>query len=453
MGPSANRTFVRLPRLILFASALAAFASLLPPQPVLLAQQQSQQPAQSQSSKPAQQPQPAAPTQAQPTQPGQPTQPAQPQSQAPAAPTAKIASESKIVTVPATVHDKKGQLVSTLTKDDFSLDEDGRSQAITYFAREKDLPLTVGLLVDTSMSQRSVLTEERNASSTFIDQGLREDKKDQAFLIHFDKEVELLQDLTTSRQKLQSAMKLLEIADYQRTSDSDPDSSDPDSGGRGGSQSGYHHGGTHLYDAVYLACNELMLKQQGRKAIIVLTDGVDRGSKESLSLAIEAAQRANTVVYSIYFKGQEPNDYAQQRHHGGWSMGGPGGPGGGGGYPPRRYPQQEQRPDGKKILERLSKETGGRMYEVSKKHAVDDIYSEIEQEFRSQYILGFVPDAADKNDVGGEYHHIHLNTKDKNLTVQARDGYYAQPPSSTSPAAAPVPPPATSTRGAAANSD
>ncbi|MFY9528914.1 MAG: VWA domain-containing protein [Candidatus Acidiferrales bacterium] len=310
----------------------------------------------------------------------------------------KISVETKLVTVFATVREKHGQIVSNLTKDDFALEEDGRPQTITYFARENDLPLTVGLLVDTSLSQRRVLDQERSASYTFLDHTLREDK-DRAFVIHFDREVELLQDLTSSHQKLEAALHLLETPQPEQVSEGGP-----------------HHrgGGTLLYDAVLLASDELMKKQQGRKALIVLSDGVDRGSKETLEEAISAAQRANTVAYSILFKDEQA--YEQR---GGFGGGGRGGHRGG----PQRFPQQE-RPDGKKILERISKETGGRLFEVSKKQPVDQIYSQIEQELRDQYILGYAPD---KTQSGAGYHKIHLVTKQKELSVQARDGYYAEP--------------------------
>jgi VWFA-related protein len=323
----------------------------------------------------------------------------------------KISVETNMVTVFAAVHDKHGKSVSTLTKDDFALDEDGRPQTISYFARENALPLTVGLLVDTSLSQRRLLDSERTASSSFVDHVLREDKKDQAFLIHFDHEVELLQDVTSSRNKLETALGLLQTPELEDTS-------------QGG---GHHHGGgTLLYDAVYLASEDLMKKQQGRKALVILSDGDDRGSKVGLLSAIESAQRANTVVYSILFKDDHPD-----RPRGGYDggPGGWGGHGGGHGGGGHRYPQQEeQRPDGKKILARISKETGGRLFEVSKKQAVDQIYDEIQQELRDQYILGYVPDKS-ANSAG--YRKIHLTTKQKDLSVQARDGYYATRPVST----------------------
>jgi VWFA-related protein len=331
-------------------------------------------------------------------------QPEQKAEQTPQLPS-KIAVEANMVTVFASVRDKKGQIVPNLTEGDFSVDEDGRAQTISYFARENDLPLTVGLLVDTSLSQRRVLDQERHASASFVDHTLREDKKDQAFLIHFDFEVELLQDFTSSRKKLESALNLLQEPEMQRASDD---------GSNGG---GHHHGGgTLLYDAVYLASNDMMKKMQGRKALIILSDGDDRGSKETLGSAIESAQRANTVVYSILFKDDE--GFGPRGGYGGGGWGGHGGGGGG-----HHYPQQEQRPDGKKILERISKETGGRMFEVSKKLTVDQIYDQLAQELRAQYILGYVPD---KSSNSADYRKIHLVTKQKDLVVQARDGYYAE---------------------------
>ena len=348
------------------------------------------------------------------------------------APVTTLSVQVNVVNVLATVRDKHGKIVPNLTQSDFVLSEDGRPQTIRYFAKETDVPLTLGLLVDTSLSQRTVLDQERSASHSFLDQMVREDK-DKAFVIHFDREVELLQDLTGSREKLEAALDALQTPELKRASTSggsEPNDSDPGSS-RG---SGRHFGGgTLLYDAVYLASDDLMKKQQGRKALIVLSDGVDRGSKETLETAIETAQKADTVVYSILFKGDEMD---QGNHSGfgyprmgGGGMGGPmggggmGGPmggggrhGGGGGH------QQEPRPDGKKVLDRISKETGGRLFEVSKKEPIDQIYSQIEEELRNQYNLGYTPDRKAADAPG--YRKIQLTTTQKDLTVQARQGYY-----------------------------
>ncbi|MFI5175877.1 MAG: VWA domain-containing protein [Terriglobia bacterium] len=329
-----------------------------------------------------------------------------------------ISIDVKGVTLLATVRDKHGQIVRNLTQDDFLLEQDGHPQTIRYFTQETNLPLTLGLLVDTSMSQRRVLDQERRASQSFLDQMLHSDK-DMAFVIHFDREVELLQDLTPSRQKLEAALGLLEVPQPRQESGSRSPGSTPGQR-RGGMRGGV---GTLLYDAVLLASNELMLKQQGRKALIILSDGVDMGSKTSLERAIESAQRADTLVYSILFRDDEA--YGRGGGFGlpgsGGGLGRVGGPGRGSGRG-RRSPQ-ESRPDGKKILERISQETGARLFEVSKKEPIDQIYTRIQEELRSQYSLGYTPDKADS---GPGYHKVHLTTKQKDLVVQTRDGYYAE---------------------------
>jgi VWFA-related protein len=323
-----------------------------------------------------------------------------------------ISVDVKMVSMLAAVRDKHGKLVNNLNKDDFVVEQDGHPQTITYFAQESNLPLTLGLLVDTSMSQRRVLDQERTASHAFLDHVLREDK-DKAFVIHFDHEVELLQDLTSSRQKLEASLDELGEPEFAQTGGSGSSGGGSSGGGRGGYGRG--GGGTLLYDAVYLASNELMKKQQGRKALIILSDGVDHGSKESLQNSIETAQRADTLVYSILFADKE--GYG----NGGGYGGGHGGGGGMGGGGHRRYPQ-ESRPDGKKILEQISRETGGRFFEVSKKMPIEQIYADLDEELRNQYGLGYVPDKAD---IAPGYHKIHVTVKQKDLVVQTREGYYA----------------------------
>jgi VWFA-related protein len=333
-----------------------------------------------------------------------------------------FSTQVKVVNVLATVHDKHGQILNNLTKDDFSLDEDGHPQTIRYFVRDTDLPLKLGLLVDTSRSVAKVLPDERKASESFLDQVVREGT-DAAFVVHFDHQVELLQDMTSSRQKLASATEQIEPSqhDADNTGGGTPGGSGGGypgggryPGGRGGSR-GHGGGGTLLYDAIFLASDELMQKQQGRKALILLTDGEDRGSKTSLDRAIESAQRADTLVYCIYFKGEEGGGFSPyDQGHGGWGRGGMG-RGGPGGYP------QESHEDGKKVLQRIAKETGARMFEISKKEPIDKIYAEIQEELRNQYNIGYTPD---RNGSNGGYHKIHLAAKQKDAIVQARDGYY-----------------------------
>lgn len=360
--------------------------------------------------------QPAAATDAKPAAPADAQQPS------------TLSVSVKVVNVPATVRDKHGKIISNLAKDDFVLEDDGRPQTIRYFAHDTDLPLTLGLLVDTSMSQRRVLEDERHASYSFLDQMLHQ-SKDLAFVIHFDHEVELLQDLTANREKLETALQALQISSNSSNQQNGnqsgnnggnsgggyPGSGYPGGRGRRGG-SGFGGGGTLLYDASYLASDELMKKQQGRKALIILSDGVDRGSKFGLETAIETAQKSDTVIYAILFKDDESNGRGFGGGMGGGGMGGGMGRHGGG----QRYPQ-ESRPDGKKILERMVKETGGRLFEVSKKDPIDKIYASIAEDLRNQYNLGYTPDPPGSE---GSFHKIILKTKQKDQTVQARDGYY-----------------------------
>src|SRR5580692_1859341 len=266
----------------------------------------------------AQQPTPPAQQPPQPVSTQQPTQP-QPELKRPQESQPKIAVEVKTVSVLATVRDKHGKIISNLTKDDFQLDEDGRPQIINYFAHESDLPLRLGLLVDTSLSQRRVLDQERSASYSFLDKLLRQDK-DLAFVIHFDREVELLQDFTPSRPQLQAALQKLSTPPFDGGSSGGGGGGGNGGGGGGSRGRGSHGAGTLLYDAIFLASDELMGKQQGRKALIILSDGVDHGSKETMAEAIATAQRSDTIIYSILFADEEENG-----RPGGFSMGGPGG--------------------------------------------------------------------------------------------------------------------------------
>src|ERR1035438_7007706 len=174
-------------------------------------------------------------------------------------------------------------------------------------------------------------------------------------------------------------------------------------GGRGG-------GGTDLYDAVYLGADEIMRKQHGRKAMIILSDGVDTGSKYPLTQAVESAQRSDTLVYSILFA--DPDAYG--------GVGMPGGFGGRrrGGMPGGGMGNTE---DGKKVLQRIASETGGRFFEVSKPMPIDKVYEAIQEDLRSQYSIGYTPEGGPNN---SEYRRIHLTTKQKVLVVQTREGYY-----------------------------
>ncbi|MBZ5609000.1 MAG: VWA domain-containing protein [Acidobacteriia bacterium] len=320
-----------------------------------------------------------------------------------------FSTDVKVVNVLATVRDKQGKIVRDLSQEDFLLDEDGRPQSIRYFARESNLPLTLGLLVDTSGSQRRVLGEERTASYRFLDQVLSD--KDQAFIIHFDSEVELLEDLTSSRKKLEDALAQIELPAQQRQQRQRPQLGGGYPGGgrrRGGYPGGGRRGagGTELYDAILLASDELMKKQSGRKALIVLTDGVDNGSKVGLNRAFEAGQQADTLVYGVRIADPDAyNGSGRSRR--------------GGAPPPYVY---GDRLDGKKTLQRLCDPTGGAYFDVSNKEPLDKIYGQIQEELRNQYSLGYTSDRAG---AGPGYRRIHLTTKRSGLLVRTRDGYYA----------------------------
>src|SRR5579862_3198015 len=186
-----------------------------------------------------------------------------------------------VVNVLATVRTRKNEIVRDLTKDDFLLSENARPQTIRYFSRESELPLTVGLMVDTSMSQQKVLESERSASFRFLDQVLRE-TKDKLFVMQFDMAVQLRQPLTSSRRDLEEILPYVDTPTRRELS----------------LQTG---GGTLLYDAIVQASNNVLKNQRNRKAMIVLSDGGENGSAASLTDAIDAAQRADTLIYSILF--------------------------------------------------------------------------------------------------------------------------------------------------------
>jgi len=280
---------------------------------------------------------------------------------------ATFTTDVKVVNILATVRAKSGQIVNDLTKDDFSLLENGRPETIKYFSRESDLPLTIGLMVDTSMSQARVLQSERSASFQFVDQVLRPGK-DKVFVTQFDMAVLTRQPLTSSRRDLEESLPYVDTPSKNELQ----------------AQRG---GGTLLFDAVVKASREIMSSQRNRKAMIILSDGGDNGSEETLASAIEAAQRSDTLIYSILFADS--------------SYGG----------------------EDKTAMMRLAKETGGSFFEVSKKLSINQIYGIIEEELRSQYNLGFVSDQPVRV---SEFRKLQLTANRKDLVVEARNRYWAQ---------------------------
>ena len=356
-------------------------------------------------------------------------------------PVTTLKVQANEVLLPVTVRDKHGAMVTNLTAADFTLTEDGRPQAIKSFTRESKLPFRMGLLVDTSHSVSSAMDSERKAATKFVDLMLPADPKaategDQAFLIHFDREVELLEDFTASRDKLEHELDQMGPTEQERHSSTEGPETTDSNGGRGQGRRG---GGTQLYDAIFLASDELMKTKDGRKALVIFSDGEDRGSKETLNDAIDAADRANLSIYTIYFKGQEerrenggfPGGGRQGGGGGGWPGGGGGGGwpgGGGGGYPGGgggRRGGDEGQPaiDGKKIMEKIATRTGGRYFEAKKKDNLEDIYNQIAEELRGQYLLSYTPDKPSDSD--DDFHKIALKTSKGDLTVSTREGYYS----------------------------
>jgi VWFA-related protein len=277
-----------------------------------------------------------------------------------------------VVTLLATVRDSDGRVARNLNREDFILEDDGVPQTITYFSRESDLPLTIGLLVDTSRSQKFVLEPERKASYTFLNQMLREDK-DVAFVSSFDTRVQVLQGFTSSRKELADALEKLKIP------------------GRSA---------TLLFEAIRANSENMMRQREGRKAFILLSDGGSFADKTSIGTAIEYAQRADTIIFSILLAG-----HSGFRRPGRAALGGP------------------VRRRGTKIMERLARETGGAFYEVSASQPIEKTYEEIEDVLRNQYSLGFTPQVAGKS---GQFHKIKLTARQPGLFVQTRDGYYAR---------------------------
>jgi VWFA-related protein len=272
----------------------------------------------------------------------------------------------KVVNLLATVQTKKGEIVRDLGRDDFLVAENGHPQKIQYFSKESDLPLTLGLLIDTSMSQERVMEAERGASFRFLDSVLRE-KLDQVFIMTFDVGTWLRLGLTGSRKELEDALAFVDTPTRRELQ--------------------AIGGGTALYDAVQKASVEIMRERQGRKALIVLSDGEDVNSRTPLEQAIDSALRAETLIYSIYF-----TDASR-------SLG-----------------------TGRGVLARMSRETGGGFFEVTKKLSIGQVFSLIEEELRSQYSIGYVSDQPVR---APEFRKVQLSTKQKGLVVQSRDRYWA----------------------------
>jgi VWFA-related protein len=283
------------------------------------------------------------------------------------------------------VKDKRGALIPNLTKTDFQILEDGKPQNIKYFAAESNLPLTLGILIDSSGSQARVLDMEKQVGGDFLSQILRD--KDLAFVMSFDVNSELLQDFTSSVHSLKAALNEARINV---------------AGGGGGGIPGLGGGtvptpggpkGTVLYDAVYLAAHDELAQQVGRKAMILLTDGEDQGSQLKLKDAIEAAQKSDSIVYVLLC--------ADRGFYGSFGFSG----------------------DGE--MKKLTQETGGRVIEVGNKFdKLKEGFNQIANELRSQYNIGYTPV---NTALDGTFRKVEIHASNKDYKIQSRNGYYAVP--------------------------
>jgi VWFA-related protein len=286
-----------------------------------------------------------------------------------AAPPGQIRVQVNLVNLFATVRDKHKAIVTGLKQDDFQVYEDGQLQEITYFSAESNLPITVGMLMDTSGSEYYMLSGEKEAGSRFLARVMR--KGDLAMVMSFDTDVDLLADFTDDRGMLNRAINRAQI--------------NAPSGGMiaQGPLPSSGTGGTNFYDAVYLAAHDKLSSEAGRKAIVVLTDAEDTGSKLSLQDAIEAAQRTDTVVH-ILLVAADGGDQT--------------------------------------VAKRLTDDTGGRMIVVRSEKNLEAAFDQISEELRSQYTVGYSP-SNKKHD--GSYRKIKVEMKDKEYSVLTRRGYYA----------------------------
>ena len=289
-------------------------------------------------------------------------------------PVTTLKISTRVVEISAVVTSKDGKLRSGLTKDDFLLKQDGKDEPIHYFSQGSELPLTIALMVDTSGSQRTFIGDESLASDIFFETMLGR-PQDRAMLVQFDAKVQQLRGLTSSADALHLA--LLGLSSHPATA-----------------------GGTLLHDAIYTVAKDALAREPGRKAMVILTDGGDNGSRHALAEAIEQAQRADVQIYSILYSSRE----------GAGSLN----PGAG----------HDGKDPGLATLQQLSEATGGRVFNVSRALGLRQIYAQIAQDLRLQYELGYTPPPDLR---ANSYHKLEVRARDKSLSVQARHGFFAQP--------------------------
>jgi VWFA-related protein len=284
-----------------------------------------------------------------------------------------------LVNVFATVRDKHRGIISNLKESDFKIREDGVEQKVAYFSKDVDLPITLGLLIDTSGSMDRVLPAEQDAASRFLRQVMR--PKDLTMVINFDLDANLIADFTQDVSVLERAIRST-VMNAPAAGIGGTAGTIPNSGG-----------GTVLYDAIYLACHDELSTEAGRKAVIVLTDAVDEGSRLRVQDAVEAAQRADAVIHVLLIS--DPGVY---------------GFGGGFGNP------------GPSVAKKMADDTGGRVIDVHNSKSLEKAFDEISEELRSQYVLGYYPTNTKRD---GTFRKIQVEVNEPDSKVLARKGYYA----------------------------
>jgi len=285
-----------------------------------------------------------------------------------------IRAQVNLVNLFATVRDKHKRIITDLKQQDFKVSEDGQHQEIAFFSKEVTLPITLALLLDTSGSEQNMLGAIQDAGSAFLERVLR--KGDEALVISFDTDVDLLSDFTDDRGQLERAVRKSRINAPSGGS----------IGGNPGPVGSRQITGTALYDAIYLACNEKLTSEAGRKAIVIVTDAQDEGSKIRLEEAVEAAQRTDAVIHVLL---------VADPHFGGGNPG---------------------------VAHKLTEETGGRSISVRSEKNLKEAFDQISEELRSQYTLGYYPSNPAHD---GKFRKIQIETANHDLHVLARKGYYA----------------------------
>ncbi len=293
-----------------------------------------------------------------------------------------LSVDVNIVNLFFNVKDKRGGLVPLLSKSDFAIDEDGKPQSIKYFNAETNQPLTLGILIDTSASQQRVLPMEKEVGAAFLRDVIRE--KDLAFVIGFDVNVDLLHDFTSSPRELARAL------DKAKINNGGGFGGGGIPGLGGGPVPISHPRGTLLYDAIYLAADEKLAHEVGRKAMVILTDGEDQGSKLMIQDAIEAAQKSDAICYVIMI--------ADRGFYGGMYGG-----------------------DGK--MKQLTEKTGGRVIDVgNNEKKLKEAFDQIAAELRTQYMIGYTPTNSTRD---GTFRRVNIKPVNHDLKIQTRAGYYA----------------------------